>query len=78
MSPLLLQVGISPLYVSQAEGDTPSVAQGAWGRVLLLAGMWRVAGNKRSSAMLPFLCSQDLKFNSISKEINFKVPFYPV
>lgn len=37
------------------------------------------AGSRASAPYFLSLCSsQDLKFNCISKEINFKVPFYAV
>lgn len=39
---------------------------------------WVAEHAGRRHASLSLFSSQDLKFNSISKEINFKVPFYAV
>lgn len=80
--PLLLLASHQPSAVPQAGGDaTGSEARGPgvfWAPAGRACRVWPGGGGwERDSALSsPCLSSQDLKFNSISKEINFKVAFY--
>lgn len=72
---------ISPPLSRRREGTPRAPRRGVLGCFGLPqgahAGSGQAAGWERDSALSsPCLSSQDLKFNSISKEINFKVAFY--
>lgn len=78
--PLLLLASHQPSTVPQAGGDaTGSKARGPGvfrAPPCACGSVRRRAGARDSALSSPCLSSQDLKFNSISKEINFKVAFY--